>query len=591
MEDLVLRSISEARRLVQAASQAAPLLAGLPQEAIDAIVDAMHRAAVPLAEDWARLAVEETGFGNVADKTAKNLFAAVDVHRHIRPMATVGILSRDEETRVIEIAAPAGIVAAIIPCTNPTSTAINKILIALKAACPIVVSPHPAARRCVAAVCSALSEAAVAAGAPEGALGWMTEVSLPGTRELMQHRLTAVILATGGTGLVRAAYSSGKPAYGVGPGNVPAYVDRSADITKAARDIVNGKCFDHGVLCSAENAVVVDTPVAEALRAAMRSEGAHFLDAGESRRLSDLMVPPQGGLNTAVVGRSATVIAQMAGLEVPEGTRCLVVPLDSVGPEAPLSREKLSPVLAFYVEEGWEKACLRCLEILNFGGMGHTMAIHATDRDLILRFARTKPVFRIVVNTPAAVGAVGLTTGVEPSMTLGCGALGGNITSDNITPRHLVNVKRLAFETRPYERAASQPPRARPAPSAASPQHPALEQPRKPPMPVTARPPLSPAATAPAAMTSAALKRRVEALLEARGTLDSRGTARATSPSPPPAPARKEARPPSAPPPFVCEADVRQALLDRRKIPISGRTIVTPAARELGDSHQVFVEV
>ncbi len=347
MEDLDLRSIAEARRLLLAASRAAPALAALSQEAIDAIVDALHAAAVPRAEEWARLAVEETGFGNVPDKIAKNLFAAVDVHRHIRPMATVGVLSRDDESRLVEIAAPAGVVAAIIPSTNPTSTAINKILIALKAACPIVVSPHPAAKRCVAAVCSVLAEAARAAGAPEGSLGWMTEVALPGTRELMQHRLTRVILATGGTGLVRAAYSSGKPAFGVGPGNVPAYVDRSADVSKAARDIVNGKCFDHGVLCSAENAVVADAPIAEALRSAMTSEGARFLDAAETRRLSDLLVPPPGSLNTAVVGRSATVIAEMAGIDVAAGTRCLVAPLDAVGPAAPLSREKLSPVLAF----------------------------------------------------------------------------------------------------------------------------------------------------------------------------------------------------------------------------------------------------
>ncbi|HXI03575.1 MAG TPA: aldehyde dehydrogenase family protein, partial [Candidatus Saccharimonadales bacterium] len=419
MEDLDLRSIADARRLVEAASGAAPSLANLTQESIDAIVDAVHEAAVPRAAEWARLAVEETGFGNETDKKAKNLFAAETVYRHIRPMRTVGVLSRDDEARVIEIAAPAGIVAAIIPCTNPTSTAINKILIALKAACPIVISPHPSASRCVAEVVRVLSAAAEGAGAPEGSIGCMTDVALAGTRELMRHPRTGVILATGGTGLVRAAYSSGKPAYGVGPGNVPSYVDRSADLAKAARDIVNGKSFDHGVLCSAENAVVADAPVAGALRAAMISEGAFFLDAEQTRRLSALAVTPAGSLNTAIVGKSAEVIASLAGIEAPPGTRCLVAPLDAVGPSAPLSREKLSPILAFYVEDGWERGCARCLEVLEYGGMGHTLSIHATDRDLILRFGLTKPVFRIVVNSPAAIGAVGLTTGVAPSMTLG----------------------------------------------------------------------------------------------------------------------------------------------------------------------------
>src|SRR6266850_6510119 len=282
MEDQDLLSIAEARRLLHAAASAAPVLASLEQGEIDRILDAMQRAAHPLATAWATLAHEETGFGNVADKTTKNLFSIVDVHRFIRPMRTVGVLSEDRERRVIEIAAPAGVVAAIIPSTNPTSTAINKIFIALKAACPIVVSPHPNARRCVAEVCRVLEEAALAAGAPPGSIGCMDHVAIEGTRELMRHRLTGIILATGGTGLVRAAYSSGKPAYGVGPGNVPAFVERSADVLKAARDIVNGKTFDNGVLCSAENAVVADAPIHDALAAAMRAEGCALLEGAQT---------------------------------------------------------------------------------------------------------------------------------------------------------------------------------------------------------------------------------------------------------------------------------------------------------------------
>lgn len=588
MEDLDLRSIAQARRLLEAAAAAAPGLASLNQEAIDGVVDAVREAALPHLEAWARLAVEETGFGNVADKTAKNRFAADQVYRHIRPMRTVGVLARDEGARVVEIAAPAGVVAAVVPSTNPTSTAINKILIALKAACPVVVSPHPGARKCVAEVSRILGDAAVRAGAPEGSVGCMTDVALAGTRELMGHERTAVILATGGTGLVRAAYSSGKPAFGVGPGNVPAYVDRSADVAKAARDIVSGKTFDHGVLCSAENAVVADAPVAGDLRAAMESRGAFFLDEEQSRRLSALAVTPSGNLNTDIVGRSATVIAEKAGIPVPEGTRCLVATLTSVGPSAPLSREKLSPILAFYVEEGWEAACARCLEILAYGGMGHTMSIHARDRDLIMKFAMSKPVFRVVVNSPAAVGAVGLTTGLAPSMTLGCGALGGNITSDNITPRHLVNIKRLAFEVAPYVAAGQAPPAPEP-PAAKTP------APSPPPPVVPSGPRRSPAVAGdpPAAlrrMSSADLRRRIESVLAAR---------RQGSPPPgppPPAPARPgpataRATPPAAPEAFVCEADVRRALAEHRKIMISASTIVTPAARELAETHQIFVQV
>jgi acetaldehyde dehydrogenase (acetylating) len=588
MEDLDLRSIGEARRLISRASSASAGLASLSQEAIDAVVEAIHDAAVPLAADWARLAVDETGFGNVAHKTAKNLFAAVDVYQFIRPMRTVGILSRDPRQRVIEIAVPAGVVAAIVPSTNPTSTTINKILMALKAACPIVVSPHPRAGACVQEVCRVLTEAALGAGAPEGAIGCMTEVALPGTRELMQHPGTGIILATGGTGLVRAAYSSGKPAYGVGPGNVPAYVDRTADVSKAARDIVNGKTFDHGVLCSAENAVVADAPVAEELRAAMEAEGCVFLDEAQASALSHLAVAPSGALNTAIVGRGAEVIADMAGLTVPRGTRCLVAPLTTVGADEPLSREKLSPILAFYVEDGWEAACGRCMEILGYGGVGHTLSIHARDRDLIMRFALTKPVFRIVVNSPAAMGAVGLTTGLEPSMTLGCGALGGNITSDNITPRHLVNVKRLAFETRPYDGRPAplpEPPAESHPPSAPEPSGPSVEAAAPPELPSEPRLTLAPPTGEPP--TSAGLRRRVESLLKEKGLLERKAATAPPAPSPAPKPARAS---PGVEASFVCEADVRLALQESRKITISGRTIVTPSARELGDSHRIFVE-
>src|SRR5688572_11080017 len=390
MTDRDLASIQQARQLVEQASVAAATLASFSQEQIDLILDAMHEAALPLAAEWARLAVEETGFGNEADKTLKNRFATEDLHSHIRPMKTVGVLREEAGGDLLEIAAPVGVVAAIIPSTNPTSTAIYKIFIALKAANAIVLSPHPRSRRCIGEVAATLAAAARRAGAPEGSIGCMSDPALEGTNELMRHPRVGVILATGGTGLVRAAYSSGKPAFGVGPGNVPAFVERSADVPKAARDIVAGKVFDHGVLCSSENAVVADAPIADALTAEMRSAGAVFLSDDQAATLARLAVHSDGSLNTAIVGKSAAVIAGMAGLTVPDSARCLVVSLRGVGRDHPLSREKLSPILAFYQEDGWEACCERVLEILRYGGMGHTMSIHSRDRDIIMKFALAK---------------------------------------------------------------------------------------------------------------------------------------------------------------------------------------------------------
>ncbi|HZI93263.1 MAG TPA: aldehyde dehydrogenase family protein, partial [Patescibacteria group bacterium] len=383
--DRDLRSIQQARRLAEQASTAAGALASFSQEQLDTILDAMQSAALPHAEDWAGLAVEETGFGNVGDKILKNLFSTVDLHRHIRPMRTVGVLRQDEANRVLEIASPVGVVAAIIPSTNPTSTAIYKVFISLKAGNAVVLSPHPYAQKCVNAVSTILSEAARAAGAPDDAISCMTDPHLDGTSELMKHPAVGVILATGGTGLVRAAYSSGKPAYGVGPGNVPAFVERTADIVKAARDIVSGKTFDNGVLCSSENAVVADLPIAGALIEQMKLNGAFFCEEDAAARLARFAVRADGSLNTAIVGKSAEIIASMAGIAVPSGTRCLVARLTGVGREHPLSREKLSPILAFYVEDGWESCCRRVLEILRYGGMGHTMSIHSQNHDIIMK--------------------------------------------------------------------------------------------------------------------------------------------------------------------------------------------------------------
>ncbi len=447
--DRDLGSIAEARSLARRAKAAAAALGERSQDQIDAIVDAMAAAVTPHAESLARLACEETGYGVVADKIQKNLFASEKVYKFIRPMKTVGVIRRLDDRKVIEIAEPFGVVAAIVPSTNPTSTAIYKILISLKARCPIVISPHPAAVRCITRVAEVMNEAARGAGAPDGSINWMTTVTLEGTQELMKAREVAVILATGGMGLVRAAYSAGKPAYGVGPGNAPAFVERTADVPKAVRDIVTGKTFDNGLLCSSENSIVVDAPVVEEVKRELLKNGAYFLSPPEIDAVAKLLVSPQRLPNPALVGRPAPYIAQQAGVTVPADTRVLIAELKGVGRDYPLSIEKLCPVLSFYIVADWREGCERCKEILRYGGMGHTMSIHSRNDDVILEFGLKKPAYRIVVNTPTTHGSIGLTTGLDPAMTLGCGGYGGNITSDNISPRHLLNIKRLAYEITP----------------------------------------------------------------------------------------------------------------------------------------------
>src|SRR5688500_17490769 len=447
--DRDLASIADARTLARAARTAQPLLAEFTQEQIDQIVTAMAEAVTPHADALARLAVEETGYGVAADKAQKNLFASRQVYEFIKPMKTVGVVNRLEERKIVEIAEPFGVVAAVVPSTNPTSTAIYKVLIALKARCPIVISPHPSAARCITRTVEIMAEAANRAGAPAGSIGWMTTVTLEGTQELMKHRDVAVILATGGMGLVRAAYSAGKPAYGVGPGNAPCYIERSADLKKAASDIMTGKTFDNGVLCSSPNSVVVDEAVAEETRREFQALGAYFMNAAEMEALAKVLVTAQRLPNPALVGKSAAVIAEKVGIKVPDGTRALIAPLTGVGRDFPLSIEKLCPVLSWYVVKDWRDGCERCIQILRYGGMGHTMSIHSKNDEVILQFGLKKPAFRICVNTPTTHGSIGMTTGLDPAMTLGCGGWGGNITSDNISPKHLLNIKRLAYEIRP----------------------------------------------------------------------------------------------------------------------------------------------
>jgi len=448
--------MQEARDLVQAAYSAWQQWSHATQEQVDRVCAAMAEAGFYAAERLGRLAHEETGYGVPAHKKLKNEFGSRVVWESIRDLKTVGVIRHDPERRLYEIAWPMGVVAALVPSTNPTSTAFFKILIAVKARNAIVLSPHPAAARCTYEAAETMRMAAEMAGAPKGLIACMRQISLEGTHELMTHRRTALILATGGTPMVRAAHSTGKPAYGVGPGNVPVYVDRSADIEKAARYIVASKAFDCSTICATEQAVIADRPIASRLAELMQAEGAYFCNENETEMLRRTVFKPDLSMNTAVVGKPARYVAAVAGFDVPEGARVLVAPLTKVGREEPLSHEKLTTVLAWYVVDGWEHGCETSIAMISEGGKGHTQIIHATDERVIMAFGLEKPVFRILVNTMGTLGAIGLTTGVMPSLTLGSGGIGGAITGDNVTAQHLINIKRLAYETMPPPAAALQ---------------------------------------------------------------------------------------------------------------------------------------
>lgn len=454
--DSDLQSIQEARSLAVAAREAQKQFLHASQAEVDRVCAAMAEAAYAASERLGRMASEETGYGVPEHKTLKNVLSSKILWDAIKDIPTVGVIRHDPQKKIYDIAWPMGVVAALTPSTNPTSTVMFKILIAVKARNGIVVAPHPAAAKCCAETARLMAEAGERAGMPKGLVGCMTKVSLPGTQELMRHKYTAVILATGGSDMVRAAHSVGKPAYGVGPGNVPVYVDRSADLRRAAKYIVASKAFDHSVICATEQAVVADRPIAAQLAELMQAEGAHFVNDEQARALAPILFA--GHLpNPKSVGKSPQQLAQMCGISVPASARILVARLKSVGRDAPLSGEKLTTVLGWYEADGWEAGCERCIELINYGGRGHSLVIHAQDDNIIMRFGLEKPVFRILVNTWGTLGATGMTTGVMPSMTLGSGGIGGAVTGDNITVHHLYNVKRLAYEINPPPEAALAP--------------------------------------------------------------------------------------------------------------------------------------
>lgn len=446
--DQDLRSIQEARTLLQRTFEAQKLFKDFSQESVDHIVQEMAVAGAADAERLAKLSHDETGFGRVEDKIQKNLFATRTLVERMKDMRTCGVIRKLENDSIWEIATPMGVVAALVPSTNPTSTAMYKAIIAAKARCGLVISPHPKASFCTGEAVRIVAEAAYRAGAPEGLFGCLTEVTLDGTNTLLEDERTDLILATGGSAMVREAYSKGKPAYGVGSGNAPAYVDRSADLEKASLDIVYGAYFDHGTLCSTERSIVADLPIKGKLLEQLRRAGAFVLNDMEKDQLRAAVLN-NGRLNVDQVGKSPSEIAGIAGFSVPPKTKALIAEVDTVGKSEPLSMETLSPILSFYTADGWEAGCERCKEILAFGGIGHTLGLHCGNDRIIEAFALEKPAMRIIVNSVCALGAIGYTNQLFPAMTLGPGTIGGSITSDNISPLHLINIKRLAFETDP----------------------------------------------------------------------------------------------------------------------------------------------
>lgn len=451
MLDKDLKSIQAARDLIKNAKQAQIQFAKFSQEQVDKVVAHIAAEAARHAEELAKLAHQETGFGRWQDKVLKNIFASTKVHEHIRQMKTVGIISDDSTKKVMEVGVPLGVITALVPSTNPTSTIFYKTLIALKAGNAIIFSPHPNAKECSRQAIEVVKRAALAAGAPVGIVDGVTLLTMQATETLMKSKDVALILATGGEGMVRAAYASGTPTISGGPGNGPAFIERSADIPQAVKDIITSKTFDNGVICASEQSIVVERCIYEQVHAELIRQGAYLLNEQESEQLASILLRPNGMINPEVVGQCALTLAHKAGFNVPSNTSILVSPQTKISYNNPYSREKLCPVLGFYVEDDWRAACDCVMALLTNEGMGHTLVIHTQNAGIVREFALEKPVFRILVNTPAALGGIGATTNLTPALTLGCGALGGGSSSDNVGPMNLLNIRKVGYGVRTIE--------------------------------------------------------------------------------------------------------------------------------------------
>ena len=449
--DKDLQSIQAARELVKNAKNAQHQFAKFSQEQVDKIVAHIAVEGARHAEVLAKLAHQETGFGRWQDKILKNIFASTQVHEHIRDMKTVGIIADDSVNKIMEVGVPLGVIIALVPSTNPTSTILYKTLIALKAGNAIIFSPHPNAKECSQQAIDVVKRAALDAGAPEGIIDGVTLLTMPATETLMKSKDVSLILATGGEGMVRAAYASGTPTISGGPGNGPAFIERSANIPQAVKDIITSKTFDNGVICVSEQSIIVERCIYEQVHYELLRQGAYLMNEQESDKLAAILLRPNGMINPAIVGQCALTLAQKAGFTVPEITTVLVSLQTTVSSQNPYSREKLCPVLGLYIEDDWHAACERVLELLTNEGMGHTLVIHTQNPDIVREFALEKPVYRMLVNTPAALGGIGATTNISPALTLGCGALGGGSSSDNVGPMNLLNVRRVGYGVRSIE--------------------------------------------------------------------------------------------------------------------------------------------
>lgn len=441
--DLDLRSIQEARDLARKGAAAAKQMAGYTSEQIDRILKSMVEAARAHAACLGKMAVEETGFGKALDKAYKNHAASVLLYEDIKDMKTVGIISEDPEKKILEVAAPAGLIMGIVPSTNPTSTVIYKSMIAIKAGNAIVFSPHPSAAKCTLKAAEVMREAAIKAGAPEGVIGCVSMPTMAATNELMHCKEVALIIATGGPGMVKAAYSAGKPAIGVGAGNSPAYIERSADVKAAVEAIMASKTFDNGTICASEQSIICETCNRQQVVDELKRQGAYFMTREETEKVCRLLFKNGHAMNAKFVGRTPDVIAQAAGISIPMGTRVLIGEQDGVGEGYPLSYEKLTTVLAFYTVEDWKQACGLSMQLLQ-NGIGHTMSLHTQNEDIVRKFA-VKPASRILVNTGGSMGGTGISTGLDVAFTLGCGTCGGSSVSENVSPLNLINVKKVAY--------------------------------------------------------------------------------------------------------------------------------------------------
>ena len=445
--DKDLQARQQARDLARAAKKAQSTLAQMPQQKLDSIVQNIAKAFAAAAPELAEMAVQETGFGNVNDKIIKNEFASQKVFDAIKDMTCVGVLNENVREKLWEIGVPMGVICAIVPSTNPTSTVCYKAMIALKSGNTIVFSPHPKAIACTLKAAQIVAKAAIDAGAPAGSIGCLSIPTMAGCKELMEDANVNLILATGGPAMVKAAYSSGKPAIGVGAGNGPVYIHKSADITKALSCVLRSKTFDYGTVCASEQSIVIEAPMEQKVKEIASQMGFYFMNKDEAGCLAKLLFKPNGTLNPEIVGKSALVLAEKAGFAVPSTTKVLVAREQEAGPTRPYSMEKLCPVLAFFVMENEDAVLAKAIEVLVHEGSGHTFAMHAEDREVIRKFALQIPVSRFLVNTPAALGGIGATTGLFPALTLGCGAVGGSSSSNNISPMDLINIRRVAWGT------------------------------------------------------------------------------------------------------------------------------------------------